>query len=250
VNPVPNPAPVISSLSPEVSIVGYPPNSLYVFGSDFVPGSTVYWGTTALHTDYQNATKLIAIMTAAQIASPGITAITVQTPAPGGGTSNTLQFEVDSAGSTSPTLNFITATVSAGSPATYSVTLPSTVESATVSCLNPPTGVSCSYSATTNILTISTSSITPKGTYQITVVFTETVAGAAAGWILLPILLLPLMMLRKKLAARGDWVTACLVLLLLASSAVTITGCGGSSNTTPPQTHQVTASAAVLFTVQ
>jgi len=227
-----------------------------VNGLGFTASSTVYWGTSALTTTYGSATQLTAQVTATDIASGGTTAaITVITPSPGGGTSNAFQFEVNSASgsTTGPTFTSVTATVTAGSPASYPVTLPSTVESASVTCLNLPTGAACSYSATTNTVTITTSATTPKGTYQITVVFTETVAGAATSWILLPILLLPLVFLRRKLAARSVWVTTCLGLVLLAGAAYTA-GCGGSSggssSTPPAPTHQVVSSGTVGITIQ
>jgi hypothetical protein len=126
-----------------------------------------------------------------------------------------LQFEVDStgSGSTPPTFTTVTATVTAGSPASYPVTQPSSVESASVTCLNLPPGATFSYSATTNTVTITTSAATLAGTYQVTVVFNETVSGASTSWVLLPILLLPLMILRKRLVARGVWITACLGLV-------------------------------------
>jgi hypothetical protein len=227
--------------------------TLTVNGSGFITGSTVYWGTSALTTTYVSATQLTAQVPAADIAAVGTIAITVQTPTPGGGTSNAWQFEVDSvsSGSTAPTITSTTETVAAGSTASYPVTMPSSVTSVSISCLNLPTGASCSYSSTTNTVTITTSSTTPKGTYQITVVFTETVTGAA---FLLPILLLPLGFMRKKLAARGIWLTACLGLVLMATAALSI-GCGGGSSggsgsTTPPATHQVTSSGAVSLTIQ
>jgi hypothetical protein len=244
-----NPVPVIVSLSPPFVSTGGAAFTLTVSGSGFTPGSTLYGGTTALTTTYLSATQLTAAVTAAEIASAGVTAVTAQTPAPGGGTSSALQFEVDSAGSgsTAPTLTAATGTVSAGSPASYTVTLPSTVESATVSCLNLPTGASCSYAPDT--LTITTTSTTPKGTYQITIVFTETVSGAATSWILFPILLLPLVFLRRKLAAQGAWVTACLGLVLLAGATL-CTGCGGGGGGGGTQTHQVTSSGVVTLTVQ
>jgi hypothetical protein len=250
-----NPAPVITNLSPAHVSAGGAAFTLNVTGTGFVKGSTVYWGSTALTTTYSSASNLSAVVTAAGIANAGTTAVTVQTPAPGGGTSKTLQFEVDSAGSgsTAPTLTAITATVTAGSPASWTVSLPSTVQSATVSCLNLPAGASCSYAS--EVLTIATTSATPKGTYQITVVFTETVSGAATSWILLPILLLPLVFLRKRLLAHGAWVTACLGLILLACATFCVTGCGGGGNTSSgggsgPQTHQVVSSGVVTLTVQ
>jgi hypothetical protein len=81
------------------------------------------------------------------------------------------------------------------------------------------------------------------------VVFAETVSGAATAGILLPILLLPLLFLRRRLAVRSIWLTACLGVILLAAAAL-CNGCGGSSSSTTPQTHQVTSSAALTLKVQ
>jgi hypothetical protein len=201
-----------------------------------------------------SATQLTAQVPAANIANAGITDITVQSPAPGGGTSNSTQFEVDTASGTTtpPTFGSVTQTITAGSPANYPVTLPTAVEEATVTCLNLPKGATCSYSATTNTVTIATSQATPKGTYLVTVVFTETLAGAASGLILLPFLLLPLAFMRKKLAARGVWVSACLGLVLLAGAAVASVGCGRSDPAKPQPypAHQVTSSGTVGLTIQ
>jgi hypothetical protein len=174
----------------------------------------------------------------------------VQTPTPGGGSSSALLFEVDStgSGSTAPAITVVTATVTAGSSASYTITLPAAVQSATVSCLNLPKGAACSYAS--GILTITTSSTTPTGTYQITVIFTETVSGTAPSWILLPILLLPLVILRKRLAARGAWMTACLGLVLLAGAAFCATGCGGSgSGGGGTQSYQAVSSGVVPLTI-
>jgi hypothetical protein len=254
VNSPSNPTPVFGSMSPAFTSAGGVAFTLTINGSGFVSGSTVYWGTTALATQVVSATQLTVPVTAAEIASAGITPITVQTPTPGGGTSSPLQFEVDSTNSatTPPSFTVATVTVTAGTTASYSLTLPSTVESVTVSCLNLPTGAACSYSSTNNALSITTSSTTPKGTYQVTVVFTETVTGAATSWILLPFFLLPLVFLRRRMAARSYWVTACLGLVLVTAAAYT-SGCGGggtSTTTPPPQSHQVVSSGAVSLTVQ
>jgi N-acetylneuraminic acid mutarotase len=249
-----NPVPLTSGITPAFASAGGTAFTLTVNGSGFTAGSTVYWGTSALVTTFGSATQLTAQVPATDIATGGITvAITVITPSPGGGTSNSFQFEVDSATGTTtgPQFSSVTQTVTAGSPASYPVTLPSTVESATVTCLNLPTGASCSYSAATNTVTIATSPTTPAGTYLVTVVFTETVTSAA---FLLPILLLPLGFMRRKLAARGIWLTACLGLVLMASAALSIgcgsSGGGGSGSSTPPSTQQVTSSGSVSLTVQ
>ena len=259
-----NPVPFIGSISPASASAGGAAFTLTVNGLQFTSNSTVYWGTTALATTYVSATQLTAQVTAADIATGDTaSAITVQTPTPGGGPSAALSFQVDSTDSTAtpPAFTSTTAIVATGSPASYPVTLPSVVTTSTVSCLNLPTGASCSYSATTNSVTIATSPTTPAGTYQVTVVFNETVSGASTSWILMPILLLPLMILRRKLTARGAWVTACLGLVLLAG-AVLCTGCGGGGGSGGStggggggggggtHTHQVTSSGVVTLTVQ
>jgi 6-phosphogluconolactonase (cycloisomerase 2 family) len=252
VNSAANPAQSIASLSPAFTDAGSAAFTLTINGTGFTSNSTAYWGTTALTTIYVSSIQLTASVTAAEIANAGTTSVTVQTATPGGGTSNSWQFEVNSASgsTTEPTFSSVTQTVIAGSPASYPVTLPSTVESASVTCLNLPTGATCSYSATTNTVTITTTAATPAGTYSVTVVFTETVSGAATAGILLPILLLPLLFLRRRLAARGIWLTACLGVVLLAGAAF-CNGCGGggSSSTTSPQTHQVVSAGTVTLTI-
>jgi sugar lactone lactonase YvrE len=249
-----NPLPVIGGISPAFTGAGGAVFVLTVNGSAFVANSTVYWGSSALTTTYVSATQLTAQVPAADITTVGGYTITVQTPVPGGGTSTSLTFEVDTASATAPTFSPTTFTVAAGSSATYTFTLPSGVERTTVSCLNLPAGATCSASGST--LTITTTAATPAGTYQVTVVFVETVSGVATSWILLPILLLPLYFMRRKLAARSAWIPACFGLFLLAAMAL-ITGCGGGgggngcgANCTPPPTHQVTSSALVTLTVQ
>lgn len=255
--------PTVSSVSPNYATAGTTiPDVIFITvnGSGFTSSSTVYWGSKVLSTEHDSATELRAGLPAAFMTTAGIIPITVQTPAPGGGTSNSsVSFTVGPATGaiTGPTFTSPTATVTAGSLATYAVTLPSSLTNATVSCQNLPIGATCSYSGGT--LTITTSSTTPKGTYQINVVFTEAVAGAATASILLPILLLPLVFLRRKQLARGAWTTACLGLVVMAAMTVACVGCsggGGSASTvtptpTPtPTPTQSTSSVAVLLTVQ
>lgn len=248
-----NPVPVITGLSPAFTAASGSGFTLTVSGSGFVSGSTIYWGSTALSTSFVSATQLTAQVPATDIASSGTSAVTVQTPSPGGGTSNTLMFAIDSGGSSSaPTFTTLTATVTPGSTANYSVTLPSSATNVTVACLNLPTGATCSYSATTGMLTITTSATTPAGTYQITAVFTETLPGAATGLIVLPLLLLPLAWARRRWMRHHLWITACLGLLLIAG--VMAMGCGGSSTSsgggsTTPQSSTVTSSGSIMLIV-
>jgi hypothetical protein len=242
---------VINSLSPAIKPAGSSAFALTVNGLGFTASSTVYWGSTALSTQYVSGTELTAQVPASVIANAGTATLMVQSPTPSPGSSNALTFEIDSAGSNTPP-NFATTsiTVSPGSSASYPVTLPSLASNVSATCLNLPSGATCSYSVTTHAVTINTTSSTPAGTYQIIVVFTETLPGLAAAIVFLPILLLPRLFMTKKWAARRFWPTACLALLV---SAVAIaSGCGGGGNAPPPppQTHQVTSSGVVTLTVQ
>jgi len=250
------PTPALSTISPGFTNAGGSVFRLTVGGEGFGANSTVYWGSTALMTQYVSESQLTAQVPTAQIASAGIVAITVQSPAPGGGSSNPMKFEVDSASPTSgdaPVFTTNTATVQAGTPASYSVTLPSTASSVSVNCLNLPSGASCSYSSTTNAVTIATGSTTTSGTYQITVVFTETLPGAEAAFVLFPILFAPLIGLGKNRKAKTAWFTACLGLIIIASGVMAI-GCGGGSSSqpmpSPNPTHQVTSSGTLALTIQ
>jgi hypothetical protein len=254
-----NAVPVLTSMSPAFASEGGTAFTLTITGSGFTSGSTVYWGTTALSTQYGSATQLTAQVQTSEIATPGITAVTIETPAPGGGTSNTLQYEVDSATSgstTPPVFNPLTATVAPGSSATYLVTLPSSATDVSAKCLNLPGGAACSYSATTGAVTITTTSTTPAGTYQITIVFTETEPGAVPAVAILPILLFPLLLARRRLPSTRYGQTAHVVLILFVAIAC-ISACGGgnsgsgsTSNPPPNPTHQVTSSGVVNLTVQ
>jgi hypothetical protein len=248
----PNPLPFLGNITPAIANAGGAAFTITVNGANFLPNSTVYWGTSALATQYVSTSQLTATVTAANIANSGATAINVQTPAPGGGTSDILQFEVDSpaATTTAPTVPSTVVSITAGSTASYSISFPAAVTSATATCLNLPAGAICSYSSATKMLTISTASTTPAGTYQVTVVFSEAVASTASAGIFLPFLLLPLFFLRKKLTSRGIWSAACLGLILLTATAFSI-GCGGSGSATSTQsTQSVTSSGVVALTVQ
>ena len=245
------PVPSITSLSPASSTAGSSSFTLTVDGAGFTSASTVNWGSSSLSTQFVSSTQLTATVPAANLATAGIISLTVQTPAPGGGTSNTFQFEVDTAGSaTPPSFSPTSVTVSAGGTATYMVTLPASATNVSVQCLNLPAGAACNYSSSSGALTITTTSSTPSGTFAITVVFTETLSGSAAALILMPFLIFPVT--RNRGRKRYLW-------LLAASLAITILGatqgCGNGGGNTgginpPPATHRATGSGVVNLTVK
>ena len=160
------------------------------------------------------------------------------------------QFEVDSGGSgTQPSVTTTTATITAGSTASYAVTLPTSASNVTVSCLNLPSGASCTYSSSPSVLTVSTSDSTPAGTYQITAVFSETLPGASSAAFLTPFLSLALLRFRKK---SGKQLARILGFFALIGLALAFSGCGGggTGGNAPLPTHQATSSAVITLTVR
>jgi len=249
-----SPAPVLVSISPAYISAGSAAFPLTVTGSGFVSNSALYWGSTALTTQFVNSTELTALVPAAQIAAAGQSAITIETPVPGGGTSNSLEFEIDTAGSggtSAPVFPTASVAVSGGATAVYPVTLPSSATDVSVECLNLPQGATCSYSSSTDDVSIATASGTAKASYQVTVVFTETLPGAASA-LVFPLFILPWVASRRKQGRRAIWLLACIALLIFVSAAF-LSGCGSGSVTkqTPVnQTHQVTSSGVVTLTIQ
>ena len=88
------PVPVTSSLSPTSANMGAAATTLTVNGSSFGATSVVYWNGAARTTTYVSSRRLRAAITAADLAIPGTVAVTVFTPAPGGGTSAPRTFTV------------------------------------------------------------------------------------------------------------------------------------------------------------
>lgn len=98
------PLPVASSLSPTTASPGDPGFTLTVNGSSFVTGARVLWNGSARLTTFVSATQLTADIPASDLASTTRAVVTVENPAPGGGTSGPLGFTVGSPGSTNPAI--------------------------------------------------------------------------------------------------------------------------------------------------
>ena len=80
-------APELSLIPSQGAHAGRSGFSLWVHGRAFVPEATVHWNGSARPTQYVSGTRLIAEISDADVSVPGGAAITVVTPAPGGGTS-------------------------------------------------------------------------------------------------------------------------------------------------------------------
>jgi hypothetical protein len=90
----PNPTPSLSSISPNSVGAGGGAFTLTVNGSGFVSGSLVQWNGSNRTTSFVNSTQLTASIPATDIPIAGTAQITVFNPAPGGGTSSALAFNI------------------------------------------------------------------------------------------------------------------------------------------------------------
>ena len=91
-----NPAPVFKGISARSATTGCPAFTLTVVGTGFVPATTVMWNGTPRSTTIVSTKLLTAQINAQDIAGAGTAAITVSTPAPGGGSTSPIQFAVTS----------------------------------------------------------------------------------------------------------------------------------------------------------
>jgi len=94
--PMENPVPSITSLSPASTTAGAAAFNLTVNGTNFIASSQVLWNGSARTTSFQSSTVLTAQITASDVGTQGVAAVTVTNPAPGGGTSNSSNFQINS----------------------------------------------------------------------------------------------------------------------------------------------------------
>jgi CSLREA domain-containing protein len=104
-----NPAPSIDYLNPQGQAAGDPGFTLVIKGINFISGSQVRWNGTNRATTFVNSGEVRATITAADLLNPGPAAVTVVNPAPGGGTSNIVAFQVAAPGQNPvPTISGLT----------------------------------------------------------------------------------------------------------------------------------------------
>ncbi|MFN0086544.1 MAG: IPT/TIG domain-containing protein [Blastocatellia bacterium] len=90
-----NPVPAITSISPNMAIVGASAQAVAVTGTGFVAGSKAQWNGAERATTFVSATQLIVQIPATDLAQAGNAAITILNPTPGGGASGSAAFTVN-----------------------------------------------------------------------------------------------------------------------------------------------------------
>src|ERR1700728_3518823 len=108
-----NPVPSLTSISPTQQAAGSTSQALMITGSGFVSGSTATYNNVSHYTAFEGASQLTIALTTNDLATAGRYPIVVTNPAPGGGVSGAVNFNVVSG---TPTGSFnVTVTGTSGS---------------------------------------------------------------------------------------------------------------------------------------
>ncbi len=102
--PVQNPPPSISSLSPSSAMAGATSQTLTINGTNFLSSSTVIYNGVAHPASFVSSTQLNITLSASDQTTAGAYPVVVTNPAPGGGTSNTVNFTITSGNNPIPTI--------------------------------------------------------------------------------------------------------------------------------------------------
>ena len=100
-----NPAPVLTSISPNSALSGGPEFIITANGSNFAATSILRFNGQDKQTTVISSTQLAATITAADIASATTVLVTIFTPQPGGGTSDSQNFTITQTQAGQPTLS-------------------------------------------------------------------------------------------------------------------------------------------------
>jgi uncharacterized protein (TIGR03437 family) len=123
INPQPNPAPALASLTPSTIVAGSGAFTLTVSGTNFVGASVVRWNGADRPTTLVSGALLTAQIPASDIANAGMAQITVFNPAPGGGASNALPFTITQLPNPAPTLSSLSPNQATAGGAAFTLTV-------------------------------------------------------------------------------------------------------------------------------
>jgi hypothetical protein len=115
VNPVPNPAPTVTSIAPGVVLAGSGAQTITVTGTNFIKATTVTFAGTAITPTIVSGTSLTIALSAGNVATAGSFPIVVTNPTPGGGSSAAVNLTVNNPAPTVTSLS--PAALAPGSPA-------------------------------------------------------------------------------------------------------------------------------------
>lgn len=168
---VSNPAPTVSAMAPTTAAATSPAFILTVTGTGFVAGTTVQWNGAAVPTTVVSTTQVTAGIPAADILAAGSAAVTVFTPAPGGGTAGAQTFAISAAPNPSPTLASLAPSSKTAGGAAFALTINGTNFVAASQVMWNGSARTTTFVSTTQLtVAILAADIAAAGTAQLTVV--------------------------------------------------------------------------------
>lgn len=182
--PINNPAPMLTSLSPNATLVGSAATLVTLTGSGFRPNSVVKVNGADRATTFDSATQLKTTLSMADLASAGTLKLAVFTATPGGGTSAELNFTVNNPAPTLTSLNPATA-IAGGAAFTLTVNGTGFV-AGTVVKFNGAERAATIVNGTQLTLAITAGDIANAGSAKLSV-FNPTPAGGTSNELTLPI---------------------------------------------------------------
>jgi 6-phosphogluconolactonase (cycloisomerase 2 family) len=253
-----NPVPVSGTVSPPSLPAGAAALTLNVFGTNFTPGSTVLVNGSTRVTTFVSSTVLQATLLASDLSQGGTLNITVSNPPPGGGTTSTITLIVTDYSVGTP---MASATVTAGQPATFNMTVSPSNGSfsnpVTFSASGLPTGASAMFSPSPTITpgsTMTTVMLSISTTSRSFLLPTKFPPGPAQGRPLTYVMLVLIGMAALGLSTLAAQTHRHVPRLMLALSLVMAAGmaaCGGGAgaslqlnpNGTPAGTYSILVTA-------
>ncbi len=173
------PAPVLTAISPSSVTAGSSGFTMVLTGSNFSNTSVAQWNGISLTTSFVSSSQLNATVPPSNVVNTGTTAITVFTPAPGGGTSIIKPFTINNPAAV---MSSISPSVVTAGAATFDMTVTgSNFVNGAVVQFNGVTLSTQFISSTQLIATISYTLVLVGGTASITVVNPSPGGGTSNG---------------------------------------------------------------------
>ena len=162
-----NPVPAITSLSPTSVAVGSGAQTLTINGTGFLSTSTVSYNGSSRTPTFVNSTELTLALTSTDVATAGTFPVTVTNPAPGGGTSSSVNFTV---GNPVPTITSLSPTSVAVGSGAQTLTINGTgfLSTSTVS-YNGSSRTPTFVNSTQLTLALASTDVATAGTYPVCV---------------------------------------------------------------------------------
>ena len=142
-----------------------------VTGSDFLASSVVHWNSSSLTTTFVNSTTITAQVPASDLLVSGANQVSVVNPAPGGGSSNTVSFTVETSSVAPLALTSINPSSAIAGSATINITLTGSGFTGQSEVMWNTTSLTSTFNSSTSITAqVPSSLLQTIGTAQVTVI--------------------------------------------------------------------------------